>query len=226
MQFSSVIPQLLVVAISAQGTIANPNPRRHIQWVLYIQMILIVVEFTWDCMGAVWAFDPAINCPSSNHVLIFTRFILVWNIFSAISIVIYLLIRIGLCQIICRCRPMKLRYEKLRPSTSFGGRRLSRLSSRSLHQHRRQRKWQWILQTLFCCHRFQNEQRDVFKEVSATLSDAFTKFRGYVPSDVLAGMALLRLRQISKKVQTNTAVNIKAIALLLFLIEFHIGEQS
>ena len=199
MQFSSVIPLILTIIISAQGTIANPEPRRHIQWILYIQLILLVVEVAWDLVGAVWTFDPSIKCSPFSHLLIFTRFILIWNITTTFIIFTYLLIRIGLCQIICRFPPKKLRYEKSKPSTTYSGRRLSRLSSYWLNQHRRQRKWQWILQCLFCCHRFKNEQRNVFKEVSATLSDAFTKFRGYVLSDVLAGMSLLTLKQICAK---------------------------
>lgn len=195
--------EMVVVLISTRGTIADPSPRRWLSWALYVQILLSVGELAWDCVGVVWAFDPSIDCSYSHKVLVYVRIVLVWNLFTTLVIGSYLFIRIGICQLCCRRTPRRLRYEPLIPEVDHGGRRLSRISSTSLKHHARQRTWQWRLQSLFCCLRFKIGQRSVFSEVSATLADAFTYFRGYVPSDVLAGMALVALEQKPNEVCTQ-----------------------
>ena len=199
-QIIMIIIEVMVVLYSAQGTIANPGPRKNLKWVLYVQAAWFIVEFAWDCVGVIWAFDPLIDCPMSHQVLVLVRIVLIWNLASSVSITMYLVIRVGICGLWCKRTPKTLKYEQLEPSTSFSGRRLSTLSNDSIAQHHRQRKWQWRLQKMFFFLNLQDGQKSVFSEVSATLADAFTKFRGYVPSDVLAGMALLRMKQSRERV--------------------------
>ena len=43
---------------------------------------------------------------------------------------------------------------------------------------------------MFCCLKLRNGQKTVFADVATTLTDAFNQFRGYVPSDIAAGVAL------------------------------------
>ena len=200
LQIVAVFIQLIVIIVSSRGTIADSQPRRYLKWILYIQTVVFVVELIWDIVGVIWSFDPTIDCSSSHQVLILARIVLTWNLISSVSIATYVLIRIGVCELVCPRTPDRLRYEKLKPSRSFGGRRLSRVSSYSMNQHKRQRKWQWYLQSMFCCINLKEKQKNVFTEVSATLATAFTKFRGYVLSDILAGMALLRMKQSNERV--------------------------
>ena len=91
-----VMVEVTIVVISSMGTIANPEPRRRIHVPLYIQMTLFVFEFSWDIVGVVWAFDPTIDCHHSHSVLILSRFILVWNLFTSSMMWIYLIIRLGI----------------------------------------------------------------------------------------------------------------------------------
>ena len=192
---------------SARGTIADPQPRAKLTWLLYIKTLLFFAELIWDCVGVVWAFDPTIDCPASHKMLIFVRIVLIWNLFSTVVVVLYMSVRIGVCGLCCRRTPRKLRYESQAPKTTYQGRRLSRVSSTALGHHTRQRTWQWRLQCLFCCLRLRSRQREVFSEVSAALSDACRKFRGYVPSDVLAGMALISMEQRAKRVSKNAEID-------------------
>ena len=198
--FSMCLIEISVVLISARGTIANPAPRKRLPIALYVQSIVFILEFVWDIVGVLWAFDPTIDCSSSHSVLILARVILVWNLISSIVIGSYMIMRIGICRLCCRRPPKKLRYESLAPSMSFGGRILSALSTSSLNQHHRQRQWQWRLQCLFCCMKLRDHQKSVFSEVSTTLADVFTYLRGYVPSDIIAGMAVLAMEQSVAKV--------------------------
>lgn len=194
------ILEVVAVLFSARGTIANPAPRNKLPWILYVQTLLLFVELAWDCVGVVWAFDPTTDCSASHKVVIFVRMVLLWNLFSAAIIASYMVVRIGVCGLCCRRTPRRLKYETFEPRTTYHGRRLSRASSPTLLQNARQRTWQWRLQQLFCCLKLRDWQRNVFTEVSATLSDACRNFRGYVPSDVLAGMALVAMDQTTLRV--------------------------
>ncbi len=194
--------ELSVVMTSARGTIADSEPRSGLRIALYVQTAFFVIKVSWDIVGVLWAFDPSIDCPSSHTLLKLVRGILIWNLLSSVAIGFYMFLRIGVCRLPCFSGTRgKLRYEKLAPSVSFGGRRLSALSSSGLAQHRRQRQWQCRVQCLCCCLNLrEGVQQSLFSEVSATLADAFTYFRGYVPSDVLAGVVLLSMEQRAAKV--------------------------
>ena len=80
--------------------------------------------------------------------------------------------------------------EKYAPVMDYDENFLTHLSADKKIHHRRQRMWQCRIQYFCCllCHK--GDQANSFVDVSATLADAFTYFRGYVPSDIVAGMAL------------------------------------
>lgn len=99
----------------------------------------------------------------------------------------------GLCRTLtCCCNPdKKMWYEKHPPITSYEGVELTSLDADQTVRHHRQRVWQCRIQSclscLLCC---KGTHSDIYVDVSATLSDMFTYFRGYVPTDILAGIAL------------------------------------
>lgn len=191
------IVELSGLIVSARGTIANPHPRRHIHIVLYVLTTCFIVEFAWDIVGFFWAFDPDLECSKQHNLLVFVRCLLVWNTWTSIVATGYLFIRIGVIR--CCCMPKRMRFEEVTPSESYGGRRLSRLSSGEVKRHMQRRRWQWRLQSLLCCLRLKPYQHSVFTEVAVTLADILRKFRGYVPSDLAAGLTLLALNERSKK---------------------------
>lgn len=89
------ILEMSIVTLSASGTIANPHPRRNIRIPLYITTAVFFLEFAWDVVGVIWAFDPTIDCHKSHTVLLVTRCVLVWNFIGSISFGLYLIFRIG-----------------------------------------------------------------------------------------------------------------------------------
>ena len=194
--------EVIVIMTSARGTMANPAPRSSIPILLYIEAVVFVLKFAWDVVGVLWAFDPTIDCQSSHPVLLLARGILIWNLFLSIIMGSYAILRIGICRLPC-CGPPKMgKYERLASTLSSDSRGLVALSSRELHHHqRRDNTWRWRLQWLFCCVRLRGQQRDVFNEISSVMTDTFTHFRGYVPSDVAAGIALMAMEQSTEKVR-------------------------
>lgn len=185
--------ELSGLIVSARGTIANPSPRRHIHIVLYVLTACFMIEFAWDIVGFLWAFDPDLECGKQHNLLLFVRCLLVWNTWTSVVVTGYMFFRIGMIH--CCCMPKRMRYEEVAPSESYGGRRLSRISSDAVKRHMQRRRWQWRLQSVLCCLRLKPYQHSVFTEVAVTLADVFRKFRGYVPSDLAAGLALLALSE-------------------------------
>lgn len=81
-------------------------------------------------------------------------------------------------------------YEDYFPVSTYDGYDLMTLSINQKLHHRRQRIWRCRLQYWCCLTCLRGEYTDVYSDVSATLADMFTYFRGYVPSDIIAGIAL------------------------------------
>ena len=194
-QLLSCLIQLAVILVSARGTITDPRPRWSIKWIIYLHTVIFAVEFLWESVGVVWVFDPSISCASSHFVLTLTRLILIWNVAASVLTALYMFLRTSL-QKLCSCNP---KYKRLSSARSFGGRRLSKLSSRSLERYKRRRRWFWVFQILFYCFRSSKSPGNVLREVSLTLSDAFEKFRGYVPSDILAGLLLVKIKHKERR---------------------------
>lgn len=196
------LSNVIVVIISSRGSIDDNRPRRHLPLVLYVQTALLVIHFGWDCVGVVWAFDPSIDCPFSHKVLVLVRIVLIWNTASSVIGASYLVVRVGMCGLCCR--RVGRNYELLQESTSL--RRLSQRDSISFAYDYCQRKWHWRLRQLRCCLSPRDRQRDIFSEVSATLSEAFKIFDGYVMSDIVAGMALVKMQQFAEMVCAKSTI--------------------
>ena len=192
--------EVAAISISARGTMADPSPRKNISIVLYVEAGIFIVKFTWDVIGVLWAFDPSIDCPDSHPILILARCILVWNLFTSLAMALYAFIRIAVCRLPC-VGPSSgdaARHKKLgRDLSTASSHGLLALSSDELRKHRRRdRAWQWRLERLCCCFSLGEEgQRNVFAEIGTVMADSFAYFRGYVPSDVAAGIALMALEQ-------------------------------
>ena len=191
--------EVAAISISARGTMADPSPRKNISIVLYVEAGVFVVKFSWDVIGVLWAFDPSIDCPDSHPILVLARCILVWNLFASVAMALYAFLRIAVCRLPCVGPPSgdTARHKKLgRDMSAASSHGLLALSSEELRKHRRRdRAWKWRMECLCCCLRLGDGQRNVFAEIGTVMADSFTYFRGYVPSDVAAGIALMAMEQ-------------------------------
>ena len=196
--------EAIVISISARGTMANPAPRKNISIVLYIETAVFVLKFSWDVVGVLWAFDPSIDCQKSHPILILTRSVLIWNLLTSIMMALYAFIRIAVCRLPCvdPSSSADTKHKNLAKTLSSDSHGLLALSSEELHKHRRRdRAWKWRMEWLCCCLRLGQRQRSVYTEIGTVMADMFTYFRGYVPSDVAAGIALIAMEQNTEKVR-------------------------
>ncbi len=76
--------QILIVFISAQGTITNTKPRKHITKLLSIRLFLILFEISWSIVGSVWVFNnTVVSCSPISFATVFLQLI-----FSLLSLMI------------------------------------------------------------------------------------------------------------------------------------------
>ena len=191
--------EVVTISISARGTMADPSPRKNISKVLYVEAGIFTVKFAWDVVGVLWAFDPSIDCPDSHPILILARCVLLWNLFASVAMALYAILRIAVCRLPCVGPRLSDtdRHRRLgRDLSHASSHGLLALSSEELRKHRqRDSAWKWRMQLLCCCMRLAENQRNVFAEIGTVMADSFTFFRGYVPSDVAAGIALMAMEQ-------------------------------
>ena len=176
---------------------ANPAPRKNIYIMLYVEAVVFVLKFAWDVVGVLWAFDPSIDCPSSHPILILARTMLLWNLLTSITMALYAFLRIAVCRLPFMGPQSTIKHKDLARTLSSSRHGLLSLSSDELHKHmHRDRAWKWRMEWLCCCCvRLGKQQRSVYGEIGTVMADSFTYFRGYVPSDVAAGIALMAMEQ-------------------------------
>lgn len=188
------VVEVATISISARGTMANPAPRKNVSIALYVEAVVFVLKFSWDIIGVLWAYDPSIDCPSSHPILILTRTVLIWNLLTSIGMALYAVIRIAVCRL--QWVGPHSKYKQLAKTLSSEDHGLLALSSEELHKHRRRdRAWRWRMEWVCCCMRVGEKQRSLYSEIGTVMADSFTYFRGYVPSDVAAGIALMAMEQ-------------------------------
>ena len=189
--------EVTTISISSRGTMAHPAPRKNIPVAIYVEAGVFVLKFAWDVVGVLWAFDPSIDCPTSHPVLVLARLVLLWNLLTSVGMALYAFVRIAVCRLPC----VGPRHRQLAANLSSESHGLLALSSEELARHRhRDRAWKWRMEWLCsCCMRLGEGKRSVYADVGTVMADSFTYFRGYVPSDVAAGVALMAMEQSEEK---------------------------
>ena len=199
--------EAIVISLSARGTMADPAPRKNISVMLYVETAVFVLKFSWDVVGVLWAFDPSIDCEKSHPILVLTRTVLIWNLLASIIMALYVFVRIAVCRLPCVGPSLAdTKHKDLAKTLSSDSHGLLVLSSEELDKHRRRDSaWKWRMEWLCCCLRLGERQRSVYAEIGTVMADTFTYFRGYVPSDVVAGIALMAMEQSTERVRALSA---------------------
>eukprot|EP00794_Sanderia_malayensis_P012703 gene12703-14007_t len=84
-------------------------------------------------------------------------------------------------------------WSKLNTATPASETRYGAINSRI--QAHYEKKWEKSCKALFCCTKFESSDGNIFGFVSGLLSEYFHKYEDLVPSDIVAGLILLRRHQ-------------------------------
>ncbi|KAJ8688354.1 hypothetical protein QAD02_024149, partial [Eretmocerus hayati] len=181
--------------LATRGSILDTNARAPMQHLLYIRLFLLIVEAAWLSAGVTWLVKFYHSCPVdqakdimlslviSNWCILASIFVTVWCVYDSAG----------------RSWVKMKQYQRSMREAEFRGGRMHYKRSGSRNRNWRQRKvirayqdsWDNRCRILFCCIGKSDRNRNSFTDIAKLLSDFFRDL-DVVPSDVVAGLVLLR----------------------------------
>ncbi|XP_037938608.1 diacylglycerol lipase-alpha isoform X2 [Teleopsis dalmanni] len=190
--FISICVEIGICIISMRGSILDSGERATINLWIYIKSLVIFFDITWLVLGTIWLANYYIIAPIDgakktfiaiiicNWTLVFMTLITIWCTFDTAG----------------RSWVKMKKYQRSMRETES---RFNYKRSGSMNRNWRQRKvmrayqdsWDHRCRLLFCCMGSSERNRNSFTDIARLLSDFFREL-DVVPSDVVAGLVLLR----------------------------------
>ncbi|XP_018405396.1 PREDICTED: sn1-specific diacylglycerol lipase alpha [Cyphomyrmex costatus] len=187
--------EFYICFLATRGSILDTTARAPMQYVLYFRLFLVLVEIGWLCTGVTWLVRFYQTCPVdqakdvmlglviSNWCLLALMMVTIWCTYDAAG----------------RSWVKMKKYQRSMREAESRGARLHYKRSGSRSRNWRQRKvirayqdsWDNRCRLLFCCMGNSDRNRNSFADIARLLSDFFRDL-DVVPSDVVAGLVLLR----------------------------------
>ncbi|XP_057331242.1 diacylglycerol lipase-alpha isoform X3 [Microplitis mediator] len=192
----SLAVELAICILSSRGSILDTVARAPIQHFIYIKLSLLLVETGWLCAGVTWLIYYYKSCSAVNEAkdIMLGLVICNWCILASVTITVW-------CTYDAAGRSwvkMKKYQRSMREAETRSG-RMHYKRSGSRNRNWRQRKvirayqdsWDNRCRLLFCCMGNSDRNQNSFTDIARLLSDFFRDL-DVVPSDVVAGLVLLR----------------------------------
>ncbi|XP_029663024.1 sn1-specific diacylglycerol lipase beta-like [Formica exsecta] len=161
---------LIIIRHSARGNIMDTHARCYVEPLLMIKILMLLPEIGWNVLGTMWIFGQSVECDHESYSI---------TVVEALVFFDWILIGLSIFGIALVFDPIgSLERRQLESSVEHG--KISRLWLRRF-------KFLWWM-------RKDESANETFQHVAGLLS---ALFRGtdLVPSDVIAGCILLRVRQ-------------------------------
>ncbi|XP_066586565.1 diacylglycerol lipase-beta-like [Prorops nasuta] len=162
----------MIVRQSAKGSITNTAARRSVEPLLTVKILLILPEIGWNILASLWLFGKHVECSHEHYTV---------TVVEALVFFDWILIGLSMVGLALVFDPLgSIRWHQKDCEDSVEHGRASRIWMRRF-------KFLWWMRQDESAH-------ETFQHVAGLLS---ALFRGtdLVPSDVLAGCILLRVRQ-------------------------------
>ncbi|KAH8272951.1 hypothetical protein KR026_000370 [Drosophila bipectinata] len=190
--FFSICVEIGICVISMRGSILDAEARTSINIWIYLKSLVILFDIAWLIVGSVWLGHYYSTSPVDDPK----------KVYIAIIICNWVLVVITLITIWCtfdaagRSWVKMKKYQRSMRETES---RFNYKRSNSMNRNWRQRKvmrayqdsWDHRCRLLFCCMGSSERNRNSFTDIARLLSDFFREL-DVVPSDVVAGLVLLR----------------------------------
>ncbi|XP_071573834.1 diacylglycerol lipase-beta-like isoform X1 [Temnothorax nylanderi] len=161
---------LIIIRHSARGAIMDTHARRYVQPLLTVKILMLLPEIGWNILGTLWIFGQSVECNHESYSI---------TVVEALVFFDWILIGLSIFGLALVFDPIgSLEKKQLESSAEHG--KISRIWLRRF-------KFLWWM-------RKDESANEAFQQVAGLLS---ALFRGtdLVPSDVMAGCVLLRVRQ-------------------------------
>uniref|UniRef100_A0A3Q2TNB1 Diacylglycerol lipase-alpha n=1 Tax=Fundulus heteroclitus TaxID=8078 RepID=A0A3Q2TNB1_FUNHE len=199
---SCLICESAIMWLSMRGSILYTQPREAVQYVIYIRLAILLVELVYAVVGIAWLvqyYQPCSDVTAKNLAL----GIVACNWLVILSVCITLM---------CTFDPTGRTFVKLK-ATRRRQRNLTTYTLRHRLEEGQASSWSRRLKFFMCCTRAQDTQSDAYSEVASLFAEFFRDL-DIVPSDIIAGLVLLRQTQRSKRSNVLGQANNDIIAFL------------
>uniref|UniRef100_A0A3B3YQ66 Diacylglycerol lipase-alpha n=1 Tax=Poecilia mexicana TaxID=48701 RepID=A0A3B3YQ66_9TELE len=199
---SCLICESAIMWLSMRGSILYTQPREAVQYVIYIRLAILLVELVYAVVGIAWLvqyYQPCSDVTAKNLAL----GIVACNWLVILSVCITLM---------CTFDPTGRTFVKLK-ATRRRQRNLTTYTLRHRLEEGQASSWSRRLKFFMCCTRAQDTQSDAYSEVAGLFAEFFRDL-DIVPSDIIAGLVLLRQTQRSKRSNVLGQANNDIIAFL------------
>ncbi|NXJ98412.1 DGLA lipase, partial [Corythaixoides concolor] len=199
---SCMIAEVAIIWLSMRGSILYTEPRDSMQYVLYVRLAILVIEFVYAIVGIVWLTQYYASC----------------NDITAKSVTLGMYLECGLCAflvcitVLCVFDPTGRTFVKLR-ATKRRQRNLRTYNLRHRLEEGQASSWTRRLKVFLCCTRTKDSQSDAYSEIAYLFAEFFRDL-DIVPSDIIAGLVLLRQRQRAKRSAVLDEANNDILAFL------------
>ncbi|NWW34040.1 DGLA lipase, partial [Panurus biarmicus] len=197
---SCMIAELAIIWLSMRGSILYTEPRDSMQYVLYVRLAILVIEFVYAIVGIVWLTQYYTSC----------------NDLTAKSVTLGTELECGLgavcITVLCVFDPTGRTFVKLR-ATKRRQRNLRTYNLRHRLEEGQASSWTRRLKVFLCCTRTKDSQSDAYSEIAYLFAEFFRDL-DIVPSDIIAGLVLLRQRQRAKRSAVLDEANNDILAFL------------
>ncbi|NWI92236.1 DGLA lipase, partial [Pitta sordida] len=184
---SCMIAELAIMWLSMRGSILYTEPRDSMQYVLYVRLAILVIEFVYAIVGIVWLTQYYTSCNDLTAKSV-TLGMVVCNWVVILSVCI---------TVLCVFDPTGRTFVKLR-ATKRRQRNLRTYNLRHRLEEGQASSWTRRLKVFLCCTRTKDSQSDAYSEIAYLFAEFFRDL-DIVPSDIIAGLVLLRQRQRAKR---------------------------
>ncbi|KAL1132360.1 hypothetical protein AAG570_010316 [Ranatra chinensis] len=168
---------LVIINRSAQGSIVDVHARRHVPVLLAIKILMLIPEIGWNVMGTIWAYMNVIQCDEYDH---YTH--------TAIDVIVcldWLLFALALFTLFMVMDPIgSVQLRGSQPEVSL----------ETLHHRKVTRIWVRRFRWIFCWLIRDKQSHEAFTQVAGLMSSMF-RDTDLVPTDIIAGFVLLRVKQ-------------------------------
>ncbi|KAK7170830.1 hypothetical protein R3I94_000899 [Phoxinus phoxinus] len=199
---SCLICESAIMWLSMRGSILYTQPREAVQYVLYIRLAILLVELVYAVVGIAWLvqyYHPCSDITAKNLAL-------------GIVVCNWLVIFSVCFTMMCTFDPTGRTFVKLK-ATRRRQRNLTTYTLRHRLEEGQASSWSRRLKFFMCCTRAKDTQSDAYSEVASLFAEFFRDL-DIVPSDIIAGLVLLRQRQRAKRSAILDQANNDVLAFL------------
>lgn len=195
----SMATEAWICVVAMRGSILDTAPRASMQYILYLRLGIMLIEAGCLSAGVAWLVKFYVDCPIDRaKETVLGLVVCNWSILLSVLITVWCTydtagrswVKMKQYQRSMRESESKFQYKRSGSTRNWRQRKVLRAYQNS---------WQQRCRFLFCCARPSDRNRNSFADIARLLSDFFRDL-DVVPSDVVAGLVLLRkFQKIERK---------------------------